>query len=457
VLGGCSSHNTLISFLPFSADLDAWRDYYGCPDWDASSLLPYSLRLKTNHQPIAEHDRNHVVRDWLAASSAVTGAPIIEDINAQIAFRGGFQRAAGFFNIAYNPHNCSRNSASVAYIHPFLPGSRNERHNLHMYFDTWVSSLRFSESDPTRVVGVNAERVSGPMSFHARREVILCAGAFDSPRLLLLSGIGPRRELESLGIPCRVNSSAVGENLQDHPESIIIWETRETPRETVMSSDAGLFVRALPPDAEPHPHPGPDLMFHIYQIPFTENTARVGYDSPEHAICMTPNIMRSRGRGKLSLASASPSTKPLINFRYFEDPDRYDERIVVEGIKIARSIAAQEPFKKHLVREVAPGPDCVTDEDISSYARKVHHTVYHPAGTCRMGTPTKPGVPSGNVVVDQKDLHVLGTSGLRVCDASVLPTLPSTNPMLTILMVAERGADLIIRDAWVDGHRRTQW
>ena len=198
-------------------------------------------------------------------------------------------------------------------------------------------------------------------------------------------------------------------------------------------------------------------MFHIYQIPFTENTARVGYDSPEHAICMTPNIMRSRGRGKLSLASASPSTKPLINFRYFEDPDRYDERIVVEGIKIARSIAAQEPFKKHLVREVAPGPDCVTDEDISSYARKVHHTVYHPAGTCRMGTPTKPGVPSGNVVVDQKDLHVLGTSGLRVCDASVLPALPSTNPMLTILMVAERGADLIIRDAWVDGHRRTQW
>ena len=193
------------------------------------------------------------------------------------------------------------------------------------------------------------------------------------------------------------------------------------------------------------------------QTPFTENTARAGYDEPEHAICMTPNVMRSRSSGKLSLASSKPSEKPLINFRYFEDQDRYDERIIVEGVKLARSIAAQEPFRKHLVREVAPGPECETDEQISAYARKVHHTVYHPAGTCRMGTPVKPGLPSMDAVVDQKDLHVLGTTGLRVCDASVLPSLPSLNPMLTVLMVAERAADLVARDAWVDGYRRTQW
>lgn len=457
VLGGCSSHNTLISFLPFPADLDAWRDHYGCSDWDAASLMPYALRLKMQIQPIAEHDRNHVVRDWVAASSAVTSAPVMEDMNAQIAFRGGFQRAVGFFNIAYNPYDGSRSSASVAYMHPIMPGGRNERHNLHLYLDTWVSSLRFSENDPTRVVGANVERMSGPMHIRARREVILCAGAFDTPRLLLLSGIGPRRELEALGITCRVDSPGVGEHLQDHPESIVMWETRNTPRETVMSSDACLFVRVLPLDAEPHPHPGPDLMFHIYQIPFTENTARAGYDEPEHAICMTPNVMRSRGSGKLSLASSKPSEKPLINFRYFEDQDRYDERIIVEGVKLARSIAAQEPFRKHLVREVAPGPECETDEQISAYARKVHHTVYHPAGTCRMGTPVKPGLPSMDAVVDQKDLRVLGTTGLRVCDASVLPSLPSLNPMLTVLMVAERGADLVARDAWVDGYRRTQW
>ena len=114
VLGGCSSHNTLISFLPFPADLDAWRDHYGCPDWDAASLMPYALRLKMQIQPIAEHDRNHVVRDWVAASSAVTSAPVMEDMNAQIAFRGGFQRAVGFFNIAYNPYDGSR---SLSLIH----------------------------------------------------------------------------------------------------------------------------------------------------------------------------------------------------------------------------------------------------------------------------------------------------------------------------------------------------
>ena len=203
--------------------------------------------------------------------------------------------------------------------------------------------------------------------------------------------------------------------------------------------------------------PGPDLMFHIYQVPFTENTAREGYPSPEHAICMTPNAMRSRGRGKLWLASSDPTAKPMIDFKYFEDKDGYDERLMVEGIKIARKVAQQEPFRQHLVREVAPGPACQTDEEISKYARSVAHTVYHPAGTCRMGTPNDASEDGKTVVVDQKDLKVVGMRSLRICDASVLPTLPSVNPMLTILMVGERGAELIRKDAWVNGERRTDW
>ena len=146
-----------------------------------------------------------------------------------------------------------------------------------------------------------------------------------------------------MGIPCRHDLPGVGLNLNDHPESIIIWETRHTPPETVMSSDAGLFVRALPQNAEPVPHPGPDLMFHIYQVPFTENTAREGYPSPEHAICMTPNAMRSRGRGKLWLASSDPTAKPMIDFKYFEDKDGYDERLMVEGIKICLLYTSPSP------------------------------------------------------------------------------------------------------------------
>lgn len=462
ILGGCSSHNTLISFFPFNEDLDIWAQHHGCPDWDAKTLQPYGLRLKMNITPIAPQQRNHVVRDWVQASSDVTGAPIMEDMNAQIAYRGGFSSAVGFFNIAYDPYNGYRSSASTAYMHPIMRGGATPRRNLHLFLDTWVRALAFDAKDPLHVRGVHVVTKEGRAStIRARREVILAAGAFDTPRLMLLSGIGARQDLESVGIACRHDLPGVGQNLNDHPESIIIWETRDTPQETVMSSDAGLFVRALPPDAEPVPHPGPDLMFHIYQVPFTENTAREGYPVPKHAICMTPNAMRSRGRGKVWLASSDPAEKPLIDFQYFADKDRYDERLMIEGMKIARKIAAQPQFRQHLVREVAPGPECQTDEELGAYARKVHHTVYHPAGTCRMGTPPTAGQAASEeqrtVVVDQSNLAVVGMKGLRVCDASVMPTIPSVNPMLTILMIAERGAELIRRDGWVNGERRTQW
>ncbi|EPQ26079.1 uncharacterized protein PFL1_06287 [Pseudozyma flocculosa PF-1] len=461
VLGGCSSHNTLISFRPFNADLDDWADNYGCPDWKAATVQPYGDRLKMNIVPVAPQNRNQVARDWVDACSAATGAPVIEDLNAQIVHRGGFQKAVGFFDIAYDPYDGKRSSASVAYLHPIMPHGPNRRHNLHLFLETWATGLDFDKADASRIRGVDVVTKHGlKRTLTARREVILCAGAIDTPRLLLHSGIGPRGDLERLGLPCKLDVPGVGLNLTDHPESIIMWETRDTPPETVMSSDAGLFLRVLPPNAEPFPHPGPDLMFHIYQVPFADNTEREGYRRPPHAICMTPNICRSQARGKVSLASADPRDKPLLDFKYFEDANNYDERILIEGIKWARRIAQQAPFKQHLVEEVAPGPKVQTDEEIGEYARKVAHTVYHPAGTCRMGTPSPRFGGSGSddsVVVDQRDLSVVGLKGLRVCDASVLPTLPTINPMLTILMVAERAAELIRNDAWVKGLRKQQW
>ncbi|PWZ02593.1 alcohol oxidase [Testicularia cyperi] len=461
VLGGCSSHNTLISFRPFNEDLDDWANNYGCPSWNAPTVQPYGDRLKMNIVPVAPQQRNQVARDWVDACAKATGAPIIEDLNAQIVHRGGFQKAVGFFDIAYDPYSGQRSSASVAYLHPIMPHGPYKRHNLHLFLETWASSLQYSSQDAHKVVGVNVSTKHGlKKTLTARRDVILCAGAVDTPRLMLHSGIGPKKDLEALGLPCKVDLPGVGANLTDHPESIIMWETRDTPPETVMSSDAGLFLRVLPSDAEPFPHPGPDLMFHIYQVPFADNTEREGYERPDHAICMTPNITRSQARGKVSLASANPQDKPLLDFKYFEDANRYDERILIEGIKWARKIAQQSPFKEHLVKEVAPGPAVQTDEQISEYARKVAHTVYHPAGTCRMGTPSPAFGGNGkdnSVVVDEKDLRICGLKGIRICDASVLPTLPTINPMLTILMVAERAAELIRNDAWINGLRRTSF
>jgi choline dehydrogenase-like flavoprotein len=178
-------------------------------------------------------------------------------------------------------------------------------------------------------------------------------------------------------------------------------------------------------------------MFHLYQIPFTTNTARLGYDVPEHGFGMTPNVPRPRSVGRMWLADADPATKPALDFRYFTDPDGYDEQTIVDGLRIARQVAATEPFRSWIAREIAPGPILQTDDELSAYGRAAHHTVYHPAGTCRMGADGDP-----LAVVDPR-LRLRGFSNVRVADASVLPTMTSVNPMVAVLLIGERAADLV--------------
>ena len=250
------------------------------------------------------------------------------------------------------------------------------------------------------------------------------------------SGIGPKEDLTELGIPVVHDLPGVGENLLDHPESVIVWETDgPIPENSAMDSDAGLFVRRDPGSR------GPDLMFHFYQIPFTDNPERLGYEKPEHGVSMTPNIPKPRSRGRLYLTSADPEVKPALDFRYFTDEDDYDGRTLVDGIKLAREIARTEPLAHWLKREVCPGPEVTSDEDISEYARKVAHTVYHPAGTCKMGA-----ADDETAVVDP-ELRLRGLQGLRIADASVFPTMTAVNPMIGVLMVGERAVDLIGGDA----------
>jgi choline dehydrogenase len=268
----------------------------------------------------------------------------------------------------------------------------------------------------------------------AAREVLMCAGAVDTPRLLLHSGIGPANDLTELGVEVRHDLPGVGENLLDHPESVIVWETNgPIPENSAMDSDAGLFIRRDPESR------GPDLMFHFYQIPFTDNPERLGYHKPAHGVSMTPNIPKPRSRGRLYLTSADPSVKPALDFRYFTDEEDYDAQTLVDGIKIAREIAKAEPLAGWLGREVCPGPDITSDEAISEYARKVAHTVYHPAGTCRIGAATDEAA-----VVDPR-LRIRGLDGIRIADASVFPTIPAVNPMIGVLMVGEKCADLLTR------------
>ena len=423
VLGGCSSHNTLIAFKPLPSDWDEWETA-GAEGWGAVPMEAYYARLKNNIVPVDEKDRNAIARDFVDAAQGALGVPHVDGFNQK-----PFSEGVGFFDLAYHPENNKRSSASVAYLHPYL-----DRPNLHLMLETWAYQLAF---DGDRATGVHVRTKDGEeILVEAGREVLLCAGAVDSTLLLLHSGIGPRADLENLCITVRHDLPGVGENLLDHPESVIVWETDgPIPENSAMDSDAGLFVRRDPKGR------GPDLMFHFYQIPFTDNPERLGYERPAHGVSMTPNIPKPHSRGRLYLTSADPEVKPALDFRYFTDEDDYDAQTLVDGIKIARRIARTEPLAGWLKREVAPGPGITDDEALSEYARKVAHTVYHPAGTCRMGAE------DDELAVVTPELKIRGLTNIRIADASVFPTMPAVNPMIGVLMVGEKCAEMLGGDA----------
>ncbi|KAI1815807.1 GMC oxidoreductase [Poronia punctata] len=452
VLGGCSSHNTLISFKPFQYDLDIWQSL-GAKGWTFETLMKSISKLRNTIQPVHARHRNQICKDWVESCSKALDIPIIDNFNKHIEETGSLQTGVGFFNVSYNPDDGRRSSASVAYIHPILRGDE-KRPNLTILTHGWVSKIN---TDDEQVTSISLTLQDGSSrEVKAKTETILCAGAVDTPRLMLLSGLGPKEQLTSLGIPVVRDIPGVGENLQDHPESIIMWELNKPvpANQTTMDSDAGIFLRREAPDAgskksvaNPQGIPDgniADVMMHCYQIPFTLNTLRLGYpDIPDgYAFCMTPNIPRPRSRGRLYLTSADPKVKPALDFRYFTDPEGYDAATLVYGMREARKIAQQEPFKHWIKSEIAPGPKIQSDEDLSLYARKAAHTVYHPCGTTRMGDTKTDKM----AVVDEK-LKVRGFKNLRIVDAGIFPTIPTINPMVTVLGCAERAAELIAQEA----------
>jgi choline dehydrogenase-like flavoprotein len=433
VLGGCSSHNTLISFRPFKRDMDRWVGK-GCDGWDFETMMRLIDKLRNTIQPVHARHQNQLCLDWVQACSDALDIPVINDFNRTIRRDGKLTQGVGFFSISYNPDDGKRSSASVAYIHPILRGEE-KRPNLTILTEAWVSKVIVENGTAT---GVNVTLKSGQkMTVKPRGEIILCAGAIDTPRLMLHSGLGPRQQLEDLGIPVVADIPGVGENLLDHPETIIMWELKKPVPEnqTTMDSDAGIFLRreAVAGDDDD----AADLMMHCYQIPFTLNTERLGYPAvrDRYAFCMTPNIPRPRSRGRVYLVDKDPSVKPALDFRYFTDPEGYDATTLVAGIRAARKVAEQSPFKEWLLHEVAPGPKVQTDEEISEYARRAAHTVYHPAGTSRMG--------NDDMAVVDPQLRVRGVKGLRIADAGVFPDMVTVNPMLTVLAIGERAAELL--------------
>ncbi|MGV9801642.1 GMC family oxidoreductase [Mycobacterium sp. NPDC003449] len=420
VLGGCSSHNSCIAFLPPAEILDDWVEM-GATGWSAAEILPLTARVKDTVQ----------LRDVPPVDPC--GAAVLEAAAAvglpTVAFnRGGTVRnGAGWFQINASEDG-TRMSSSHAYLHPIL----DSRRNLEVRTDCWIAEILFD--DTLAATGIRYQRpdLTGYDTVAARREVIVCAGAIDTPKLLMLSGIGPTAHLREIGVDVRVDSPGVGSNLDDHVEGLVFWEASR-PMVTTSTQwwEIGLFTTV--DDGTPQP----DLMMHYGSVPFDMNTLRRGYPTTDNGFCLTPNVTQGRSRGTVRLRSRDFRDRPKVDPRYFTDPEGYDDRIMLAGVRLARRIAEQAALEPWVARELAPGPDAVTDDELLDYIHRCHNTVYHPAATARMGAPDDP------MAVLDPQLRVKGVSRLRVVDASAMPKLPAVNPNITVMTMAERCADLI--------------
>ncbi|WP_329223019.1 GMC family oxidoreductase N-terminal domain-containing protein [Streptomyces sp. NBC_01485] len=421
ILGGCSTHNTMIALRPPAADFSDWVER-GAVGWDAATMFPYYDRLLTHIVPVAEEHRNPYLADVVKAAATALDIPVRERWNDR-----PYADGVGFLEIGYYPETGVRSSSSVDYLHPVM----DDRPNLSTLLETRVTRVLFTPD--RRAYGVEVRRADGSThTVRARHEVVLCAGAIDTPRLLLLSGVGPAEELRALGIPVVLDSPGVGRNLSDHPEGLIVWEATE-PIPGTGATDWDMSVMArVDPDAVV-----PQILMHVPLMTYAVHAERLGCDIPRHSISMTPNVARPHSRGTVRLASADPAEAPLIDYRNFTDPEGHDERLLVEGIRIARRIAATAPMARWVGREVFPGPEVVTDEEISALVRATSHTVYHVSCTARMGAD------GDHEAVLDPSLRVRGTSGLRVADASAFPSLTTVNPVVAVLMLAERAAELL--------------
>ncbi len=412
ILGGTSSINTIIGWRTPDYDLETWVES-GAIGWgpqDVSAAFETVLNavhLETSPQNNAFHD------DMMAAGERI-GLP-------QIDFYPKTAVQPGIGYLYFNKKGKLRQSSSVAFLHPL---------------DQWADTLTiFTQTQALRLLLDENNTAYGVETNHGNitctSDVIVCCGAFDSPTLLMRSGIGPEAHLQALNIPVRQHLSGVGSNLLDHPDSMIAWETvKPIPQTDLNAMGTAVFAKTDPN------LPVPDVMCHVGTAVFDTYTKPHGYPTAMHGFSLSPNVARARSTGSVRLQSADPNVPPLIDFQYFTDP--YDAFILVEGLKLARRLVAQSPLKAWVKRELFPGESVVTDDELSAYGRKVAGTVYHPAGTCKMGA-----VDDETAVVSPK-LKVKGIENLRVADACIFPTMIGVNPNLTIMMIGARCAEFLL-------------
>lgn len=448
VLGGCSSINGMIYTRGQKRDYDHWRQL-GNTGWGSDDVLPFFKRAEDFAEgAVGEHGAGGEVRvesqrlrwdilDAIREAAAEEGLPKRDDCTSSD------DEAAGYFRVTQKKGR--RWSAADAFLKPAL-----HRPNLKVQTHAHTSRILFQGR---RAIGVEYIQGGDTKTVRAEGEVILAAGAIGSPHLLEISGIGDGKRLANLGVPVVHNAPGVGENLQDHLQLRCVYKVSgiSTLNERVQSlvgkaaigleyllfrtgpmsmapSQLVLFARSGPSVETP------DIQYHIQPLSLDR------FGEPLHAFpafTMAPCNLRPRSRGTSHATSADTRTAPKINPNYLSDPE--DQRLAVEALRLTRRIVAQPALAKYRPQEHLPGEALTSTEDLTRAAGVVGTTIFHPVGTARMGGDDM-------CVVDER-LRVRGIDGLRIVDASIMPTITSGNTNTPTMMIAEKGAAMILEDA----------
>jgi len=445
VLGGSSSINGMIFQRGNPLDYERWAADKGMATWDYAHCLPYFKKMEDclaggdeyrgDRGPLVVErgpSQNPLIGSFLEACQQA-GYPVTDDVN-------GYQQE-GFARFDRNVHNGRRLSAARAYLHPVM-----KRPNLKVVTRALVHRVNF---EGTRATGVQYQ-VHGRVRSVAAREVILCGGAFNSPQLLQLSGVGNADELSALGIPVVHDLPAVGQHMQDHLE---VYVQHSCTQPVSLQPNLQLWRRPFiglqwlfrkGPGVSNHFESGgfarsnddvayPNLMFHFLPI-------AVRYDGSAptggHGYQVHVGPMYSDSRGSVKIVSTDPKVHPALRFNYVSTDQ--DRREWVEAIRTARNILSQPAMDEFNGGEISPGPEAVTDEQILDWVRRDSETALHPSCTCRMGAA------DDDSVVDPLSMRVHGTEGLRVVDASAMRYVTNGNIYAPVMMMAEKAADLIL-------------
>jgi choline dehydrogenase len=415
VFGGSSAINAMTFVRGHRLDFDEWRDR-GNPGWGYQDLLPIFKRSEANSRGASEF---HGAAGLLAVSDT-TDPHVAHEAFLEAARELGYQArpdwdfngaqqegGAGYYQ--KNIKDGRRHSAAAAFLAPAL-----SRSNLTVHDRAQASRLMM---EGPRVVGIEYVRNGQREQARAAREVILCSGVVDSPKLLMLSGIGPADHLRALGLRVVVNLPGVGGNLQDHLKISIRWRGRQTlPPSTV---SAGLFVRSNRSQTTTPP----DLQFYVGR----------GLDEPDPFATITIALQRPNSRGEVRLRSSNPLDPPVIRGNYLQEPS--DVAMLVEGVRLVREFGATKAFAAVRGDEAEPGSGTNARPAVEAFIRRAVDTIYHSAGTCRMGSDRR-------AVVDAT-LKVRGVDALRVADASIMPRVVNATTHASCVMIGEKVVDLI--------------